>query len=130
VTQAKARKDQVVKTLRKAEDLKQEGDLDQALKLTEEALSIDPKDTSAKTIRDVIVAEIRKAQSQKELTALLDDARKKISEHQFTAALEQIRKTESVAPGATQAGSLRNVWATAREQEATRIAVDKIAREI
>jgi tetratricopeptide (TPR) repeat protein len=129
ITQAKQRRDQVIKTLRKAEDLKAEGDLDTALKVAEEAVSIDPKDSGALTLRDVITAEIRKAQAQKELNQLLDQARSEIGNNHFTRALELIRKSENVAPGATQAASLRGVLATAREQEALRLAADTAATE-
>jgi serine/threonine-protein kinase len=130
VQQAKQRKDHLEKTLRKAEDLKQDGDLDAALKTAEEACQLDPKDTNAKNVREAIQAEIKKAQAQKELTALLDEARKEISDHHFSKALELIRRSEGVAPGATQASSLRNVLSTAREHEAVRVAVDKAATEI
>jgi tetratricopeptide (TPR) repeat protein len=124
IQQAKARKDQIAKSIRKAEDLKQDGDLDAALKTAEEALALDPKDTTAKNIRDAIAAEIKKAQAQKELQKLLDEARAEISNRRFTKAMEIIRRSESVAPGATQAGSLRTVLATAREHEVQRIAID------
>jgi eukaryotic-like serine/threonine-protein kinase len=130
VQQAKQRRDQLEKTLRKAEDLKQDGELDAALRTAEEACALDPKDTNAKNVRDAIHAEIKKAQAQKELTALLDEARKEISDRHFSKALELIRKTEGVAPGATQASSLRNVLATAREHESARIAVDKALIDI
>src|SRR3954469_3544511 len=76
VQQAKARKDQIEKTVRKAQTMREDGDLDAALKTAEEALSIDPKDSTAVGIRDAITAEIKKLQSQRELMALLDDARK------------------------------------------------------
>ena len=130
VTQARARKEQLTKAIRKAEDLRQDGDYEAALKTADEAVTLDPKDTSAKNIREQITAEIRKLQSQRELAALLDEARKAISARHFTAALALIRKSESVAPGATQAGSLRNVVNTAREQEALRVAIDNAAISI
>ena len=44
--------------------------------------------------------------------------------------MEIIRKSEEVAPGATQAGSLRSVLATSREHEIQRIAIDKALIEI
>jgi serine/threonine-protein kinase len=129
IQQAKARKDQIAKSIRRAEDLKADGDFDGALKVADEAVALDPKDTSAKNIRDVIAAEIKKLQAQKELQVLLDQARAEISQRRFTKAIELIRKSENVAPGATQAGSLRNVLNTAREHEAQRIAIDKVLIE-
>jgi eukaryotic-like serine/threonine-protein kinase len=130
VMQAKQRKDQLEKTLRKVEDLRQDGDLDAALRTSDEAIALDPKDSGAKNVRESILGEIKKLQAQKELTSLLDEARKEISELHFSRALELIRKSEGVAPGATQAASLRNVLATAREQEMARIAVEKAASDI
>src|SRR5437868_302899 len=128
--QGKARKEQLEKTLLKAQHLKEDGDLDAALRTTEDAIALDPKDTSAKHMREAIAAEIKKLESQKEVMALLDEARKKISARQFTAALDVIRKAENFGPGATQAGSLRNMLATAREAEQRRIIVDRLAIEI
>jgi serine/threonine-protein kinase len=125
VQQGKARKDQIAKSIRRAEDLKHDGDYEGALKVADEALALDPKDTNAKNVRDAIAAEIKKLQAQKELQSLLDQARAEISQRRFTKAFELIRKSESVTPGATQAGSLRNVLNTAREHEAQRIAIDK-----
>ena len=130
IAQAKARKDQIAKTIQKAEDLKRDGELETALKTAEEAVSLDPKDTNAKNVRDAIAAEIKKLQAQKELQKLLDDARSQISARRFTRALELIRKSEEVSPGATQAGSLRNVLAAAREHEVQRIALDKTLIDI
>ena len=130
IQQAKARKDQIVKSIRKAEDLKQDGDLEGALKTAEEALALDAKDTNAKNIRDAIAAEIKKLQAQKELQKLLDDARAEISNRRFTKAMEIIRKSELVSPGATQAGSLRTVLATAREHEIQRVAIDEALIDI
>src|SRR3954470_5555205 len=128
--QGKARKEQLEKTLLKAQHLKEDGDLDAALRTTEDAIALDPKDTSAKHMREAIAAEIKKLESQKEVMALLDEARKEISARHFTAALDVIRKAENFGPGATQAGSLRNMLATAREAEVRRIVVDRLAIEI
>jgi tetratricopeptide (TPR) repeat protein len=130
IQQGKARKDQIAKSIRRAEDLKADGDFDGALKVADEAVALDPKDTNAKNVRDAIAAEIKKLQAQKELQILLDQARAEISQRRFTRAIELIRKSETVAPGATQAGSLRNVLNTAREHEAQRIAIDKALVEV
>jgi serine/threonine-protein kinase len=130
VMQAKARKDQLEKTLLKAQHLREDGDLDAALRTVDDALALDPKDTNAKNTREAIAAEIKKLQSQKETTALLDEARKEVSARHFTAALELIRKAESLTPGVTQSGSLRNMVAASREQEMRRIAVDRLAVDI
>src|SRR5207244_6439996 len=97
---------------------------------TEDAIALDPKDTGAKHAREAIAAEIKKLEAQKEVMALLDQARKEISARHFTAALELIRKAENLGPGATQAGSLRNMLSTAREAEVRRILVDRLAVEI
>src|SRR3954470_10933096 len=128
--QGKARKEQLEKTLLKAQHLKEDGDLEAALRTTEDAMAMDPKDTNAKHMRDVIAAEIKKLEAQKEVVALLDSARKEISAKHFTAALDVIRKAENFGPGATQAGSLRNMLSTAREAEMRRILVDRLAIEI
>jgi len=130
VTQAKGRKDQIEKTLQKAQHMREDGDLDAALRATDEALALDPKDTNAKAFRDQIQAEVKKAAAQKEMNALLDQARKEISERRFTAALELIRKSEQLGPGVTQTGSLRTMLTTARESEMRRAAVDKAANDL
>jgi len=46
VMQAKARKDQLEKTLLKAQHLREDGDLDAALRTVDDALALDPKDTA------------------------------------------------------------------------------------
>ena len=130
VMQAKARKDLLDKTLRKAEHFREDGDLDAALHTAEEALALDPKDTSAKAVLDSVAAQIKKAQLQKELTEILDKARKEISAGHFTAALELIRTSEALSPGATQSGSLRNMLATSREQEQLRLAAEQTAIQV
>lgn len=128
--QGKARKEQLEKTLLKAQHLKEDGDLDAALRTTEDAMALDPKDTNAKHMRDAIAAEIKKLEAQKEVMALLDEARKEISAKHFTTALNLVRKAEAFGPGATQAGSLRNMLATAREAEVRRIVVDRLIAEL
>src|SRR5437763_2597878 len=130
VMQAKTRKDLLDKTLRKAEHFREDGDLDAALHTAEEALALDPKDTSAKSAYDGIAAAIKKQQLQKELAAIMDDARKEISAGHFTAALHLIRKSESIGPNVTQSGSLRNMVATSREQEQLRQASEQAAIQV
>jgi serine/threonine protein kinase len=130
VMQAKSRKEQLEKTLLKAQHLREDGDLDAALRTVDDALALDPKDSSAIHTKDAIAAEIKKLHAQKETTALLDQARKEISSRRFTAAMELIRKAESLSPGVTQSGSLRNVVAASREQEMRRIAIDRLAVDI
>lgn len=130
VAQAKARKEQLEKTLLKAKHLQEDGDLDAALRVAEEAVAIDPKDTNAKAVKESLLHEIKKAQQQKEVNALLDQARKCISDAHFTKALNLVRKAEQVGTGATQSGSLRNVINTAREQELLRITVERAAQEL
>src|SRR5438552_316241 len=127
VMQAKTRKDLLDKTLRKAEHLREDGDLETALHTTEEALALDPKDTSAKSAYDSIASEIKKKQLQKELTAIFDEARKDISAGHFTAALKLIRKAEALSPGTKDSASLRNMVATSREQDQLRLASEQAA---
>ncbi|HUQ49733.1 MAG TPA: protein kinase [Terriglobales bacterium] len=130
VMQAKARKDQVDKTLQKAQHMREDGDYDAALRATDDALALDPKATNAKELKEQLLAEVKKAQVQKEMTGLLDQARKEISARHFTAALELIRKSESLSPGLTQTGSLRTMISAAREQEVRRAAVDKLVNDL
>ena len=129
-TQAKARKDQVVRTVRKAEALKAEGELEAALKIAEEALALDPKDQQALGVRDAIQAEIKKKSEQQELVELQDSARKAISDRQFTKAMAMVRRAEMIQSGGTQVGSLRNVANSARENEVRRVAVVRALSEI
>ncbi len=130
ISQAKARKDQIEKTLTKAQHMKEDGDLDAALRATDEALALDPKDTNAKAFREQLQAEVKKAAAQKEMNTLLDQARKELSAKHFTAAVQLIRKSEAVATGATQTGSLRTMVNAAREAEVRRALVDKAANDL
>ncbi|HUR36259.1 MAG TPA: protein kinase, partial [Terriglobales bacterium] len=130
ITQAKGRKDQIEKTLQKAQHMREDGDLDAAIRAAEDALAIDAKDTNARAIREQLQAEVKKAAAQKEMTALLDQARKEISDKHFTAAMVMIRKSESLGPAVTQTGSLRTMVNAARDSEVRRAAVDKIANDL
>ena len=94
----------------------------------EEALALDPKDTSAKSAYDSIATEIKKKQLQKDLAAIFDEARKEITAGHFTAALKQIRKAEALSPGVKESASLRNMVATSREQDQLRLAADLMTR--
>lgn len=130
ITQAKARKDQIGKTLEKAQHMREDGDYDAAIRAADEALALDPKDTNAQALREQLLAEVKKASAQKEMTALLDQARKEIAAKHFTAAVVLIRKSESLGPGVTQTGSLRTMVNAARESEVRRALVDKVANDL
>ncbi len=130
VTQAKGRKDQIEKTLLKAQHMREDGDLDAAIRAADDALAIDSKDTNAKAVREQLLAEVKKASAQKEMTALLDQARKEISDRRFTTAMQLIRKSEALGPAVTQTGSLRTMVTAARESEVRRAQVDKVANDL
>ena len=129
-TQAKQKKEQQQRLLRKAQDLRDDGEFESALAKAEEALALDPNDTSAKDLRAAIAAELEKARKEKELSGLLEQARREIAQRHFTAALQRVRQAESLSTGLTQSGSLRSLLKASREQEIARLDVDAAAIEI
>jgi len=128
--QGKQKKDQQVRLLNKAKDLREDGDLDAALLKAEEALTLDPADSNAQMLRQAISVEVEKRKKEKELNDLITVARREIADRHYTVALQMIRKAESLSTSATQSNSLRQVLRAAREQEPSRMEVDRLAIEI
>src|SRR5215469_13333489 len=74
--------------LRRAESAHTAGDLDGAKSAVEEALSVDPYDTTAKVLSAILAKELNERAKRRKVDELLADARKQVGLRHFTSALE------------------------------------------
>ena len=127
---AKARAARLKMALRRAEDAQHAGDLDEAKRAVQEALEIEPHETSAKALLLVIARQAEERERQLRLRKLLDSAREQISVRNFVDALSTLKEAELIAPSSAELFSLLKVVNTAREEQARKEELERIAREI
>ncbi len=128
--QIKGRRDQVQKLLRLATNAEQEGELNTAQKLVEDALQLDGSDTQALMMRDSLKKSVSQGLRHKQVSELLDSARKEIAARRMTAAMELIKEAEAIDASAPEIALVKSIVNSEREQETRRKEVDRLAVEI
>ena len=116
--------------LRRAESAHNAGDLDGAKSAVEEALSVDPYDTTAKALNAILAKQISERAKRKKIDGLMGDARKEIGSRRFSPALEMLRAAESIDPSVTEVQQLIRSATAGLEQERRRAALEKACSEI
>ncbi len=116
--------------LRRAEMAHSGGDLDTAKRAVEEALSVDPSDTTAKALNAILSKEIGERAKRKKLDDLLGEARKEITLRHYTSALELLRQAEAVDSTVAEVHQLVRTATAGREHELRRRALEETCSEI
>ena len=116
--------------LRRAERAHSGGDLETAKRAVEEALSVDPSDTTAKALNAILSKEIGEQNKRKKLDELLSAARKEITLRHYTSALDLLRQAEAVDGTVAEVHQLMRTATAGREHELRRRALEEACGEI
>src|SRR5438270_4929239 len=130
VAAAKAKKDKVEGAIRRAENAQQSGDLEQAVKALEEALSADSDNSKARSMHAALSKELSERSKQVQIQSFIDEARRDISSRKFTAAFEVLKKAEAIDSSSPEVMSLLNLASSGREQESKRKELERYTGEI
>ena len=116
--------------LRRAEMAHSGGDLETAKRAVEEALNVDPSDTTAKALNAILSKEIGERNKRKKLDELLSAARKEITLRHYTSALDLLRQAEAVDGTVAEVHQLVRTATAGREHELRRRALEEACSEI
>jgi eukaryotic-like serine/threonine-protein kinase len=116
--------------LRRAESAHNAGDLDGAKRAVEEALNVDPYNTTAKALNAILSKELNERSKRKKIDELVGAARKEIALRHFTAALEMLRAGEAMDASAPEIQQLIRSATAGLEHERRRAALEKACAEI
>jgi len=130
IQEAKYRDARLKLALRRAEEAQQAGDLDGARLAVNEALEIDPRETSAKALHVVILKQLEEQERQQRLRKLFDSARDQITARDLTSAFKSLKEAEVIDPASVELYSLLKVVSAAREEQFRKAEMDKLTREI
>ena len=130
IQEAKYRDARLKLALRRAEEAQQAGDLDGARLAVNEALEIDPRETSAKALHVVILKQLEEQERQQRLRKLFDSARDQITARDLTSAFKSLKEAEVIDPASVELYSLLKVVSAAREEQFRKAEMDKLTLEI
>ena len=116
--------------LRRAELAHSDGDLDAAKLAVEEALHVDPSDTTAKALNAILSKQIAERSKRKKIEDFVAGARKEIALRHFTSALDLLQKAEAIDAAAAEVHQLIRSATAGREQERQRRALEEACAEI
>ena len=120
----------LAEALRRAELAHGAGDLDAAKRAVEEALSVDPSDTTAKALNAILSKEIGERSKRKKIDELVGEARKEITLRHYTSALDLLRQAETVDGTVAEVHQLIRTATAGREHELRRRALEDACSEI
>ena len=120
----------LVQSLRRAEAAHDAGDLDAAKQAVEQALSVDPANTTAKALNAILSKEISERSKRKRVDEFVVGARKELALRHFTSALELLRGAEAIDPSLAEVQQLIRSATAGRENERRRLALEKACTEI
>ena len=130
IQEQRTREDQLRDLMRRAELAQDAGDIEEAGRVVEQGLALDPQNTDFRSMQVAITQELMGRDKQKRVQEFLGEARKQISSRHFTAALEVLRKAESVDPSATAVKELMALASTGQQQEQRRQELERLTAQI
>ena len=130
IQEAKTRAAQFKSALRKAEEAHQAGDLAEARQAVQQALEIEPHDTSAKAMLVVVMRRSEEQSRQQRLRELIQSARDHMAARDLTNAFNTIQEAAQIDPTSSELSSLLNVVNTARAEQLRRAELEKLTHEI
>lgn len=117
-------------SLRKAEFAHNEGDLDAARQAVEEALSVDPSNTTAIAFNAIVSKEIPERSRRKKIDDFVAGARKKIALRHFTSALDLLQKAEAIDASVAEVHHLIRTATAGMEHEKRRRSLEEACSDI
>lgn len=130
IVEAKSRAAQFKFALRKAEEAQQAGEFAEAKQAVQQALEIEPQDTSAKAMLVVIARKAEELSRQQRFRALMESARDHLAARDLTNAFKALKEAERIDPTSPELSSLLTVVNTARDEQLRRVELDRLAHEI
>lgn len=130
IQEQRRRDDQLRGLMRRAELAQDAGDFEEARRVVEEGLGLDPQNPDFRSMQVVITQELMARDKQKQVQELLSEARKQISSRCFTTALEVLRKAESIDPSATAVQKLIVLASASQQQEQRRQGLEQLTSQI
>jgi eukaryotic-like serine/threonine-protein kinase len=130
IQEQRTRDDQLRNLMRRAELAQDAGDVEEAGRVVEQGLALDPQNTDFRSMQLAITQELMGRDKQKRVQEFLGEARKQISSRRFTAALEVLRKAESVDPSAAAVKELMALASTGQQQEQRRQELERLTAQI
>ncbi len=116
--------------LRRAELAQGKGDLDTAKRAVDEALRVDPSDTTAKALNTILSKEIAERSKRKKIDDLVTEARKEIALRRFAPALDLLRNAEGLDASSAEVHKLIHSATAGLEHERRRRALEEACSEI
>jgi len=116
--------------MRRAESAHNAGNLEAAKQAVEEALNVDPSNTTAKALNAILAKEISERSKRKKIDELIVGARKQIALRQFTPALELLHAAEVIDASESEVQQLIRSATAGREHEKQRQALEKACTQI
>jgi serine/threonine-protein kinase len=116
--------------LRRAELAHGKGDLDTAKRAVDEALRVDPSDTTAKALNTILSKEILERSKHKKIDDLVTEARKEIALRRFASALDLLRNAEGLDASSADVHKLIHTGTAGLEHQRRRRALEEACSEI
>ena len=120
VSTAKERATAVRRLYRAAQFALDDEDFEEALRLVEEALRIDPQDTPAKALKAIIEQRAEEKERQEQVRKLLAEAQEQLDAGNITAAITILKKAKELFPTSSEVDSAWEQAIAAQEQEKRR----------
>jgi len=116
--------------LRRAELAHGDGDLETAKRAVEEALNVDPSDTTAKALNAILSKELAERSKRKKIDEFVAEARKEISLRHYTSALDLLQRAEKMDASVAEVHQLMRSATAGREHERRRRALEQACSDI
>ena len=129
VREAKERHDKSGRALARAESLAEAEELEEALIAASEALALEPAQTKARDLHQLITRRIADRSRRHQLETLMQEIRKEITARRFASALELLKRASMIEPSPPEFEELKKLALDGREQERRRNEVQRISAE-
>ncbi len=129
VREARERNDKSRRAAARAESLLAAEELDDALMAASEALALEPEQTKARELHQLISRGIADRARRHQIETLIQEVRKEISARRFTSALELLKRAAALEPGRPEIEELKGLAMSGREQERQRGNLQRIITE-
>jgi serine/threonine-protein kinase len=129
VREARERNDKSRRAAARAESLLEAEELDDALIAAAEALALQPEQTRARELHQLISRSIADRARRHQMESLIQDVRKEIAARRFTSALELLKRASTLEPGRPEIEELKGLAMSGREQERQRGNLQRIIAE-
>lgn len=129
VREARERSEKSRRAVGRAESLLEADELDDALIAASESLALEPEQTKARQLHQLITRKIAARARRHQIESVLQEARKEISARRFTSALELLKRATAIEPGRPEIQELSQAALRGREQERRRVEVERLTTE-